>query len=825
MKFFEKTRGSISVFLILILLPLYSGIYLAIDSVRYEAARAKVYGALNLTGNGATNDYDTTLKELYGLFAMSKSQEDYEKELAVLFSDMLDTKENMISTETESFTVTLKGDSVLARPEILETYVVDYMKYRAPYAFASGVGQRLGVFSDLDTVSKVQEKSESYYDSLSGLDQLLEKWGEKLKEADSAEELDVKTEQKNIAVLQKGLSDLKKEVKGVSKEATNWEKALSGMSSGDLKNQLTSTYSSVTGIFTSENLNAFQKQLEADQKQLTEYESAEDKTTVPTLHYKENGLYSYIRSSAGSAVSSEEKETAGSVKDGLKQLANTKSSSFLSKVSPISVNSACGSTIATEIEKLGSTGSTSLKEAGNNQTAQRSLVKQFFSALKGTTESLAEEAFLEEFMTEQFSCYTTGDEENALSGAALKDSPLFHGEVEYILFGKDDLKTNVVLATDLLFALRFLFNSIYACSNAKMRSEALTVAAALAGWTGVGVTVAQNMILLLWATAESVLDVATLCKGESVPLYKNASTWTLGLGGIASTLKQGATSYVSNTIDDIYQKIEGITEDKIDELADAATGYIVQSAEGAAESLTNQVVTPIEQKITSLIGNKTASVSGYSRAQIREMILSSVNQIGGSSKGAELAKTLFVQNYLDCITDQIYANYEYLFAEDDTLSRVATEKIEDALSDLYEDLFRQLEDQLEGYADTAKNKVNSALSSGAEKAKAAAVEAIDDYSQELASFLGSEKAGTSSVTASSGLAMSYKDYMKVFAFVLLLSKGSKNQMVTRTAKLMQAKGKKQSADFNLTACYTCIELTGSAKVAAHRVEEKEEYGY
>ena len=843
MKFFEKTRGSVSIFLILVLLPIYTCVYLAVDCVRYEAAKSKVYGALSLAGNGALNDYDLTLKQQYGLFVMGRSQSEYEEELSALFSNMVDSRdaedtvvENMISTQTQSFSVSLKSNSVLARPEVLESCIVDYMKYRAPYSFATGVGQRLGVFSQLSAASDTLAESTGYYDSLSGLDTVLKNLGKNLQTTDVSGEFDATLEQKNLEQLLSGISSLQSKVKGVSGEAANWKAALESMKDGDVKSLLSSDYQSTAEVFSSENIVAFEQQLKQDLEQVKSYQTARSQVAsaesgdtpsvpeTPTLHYRENPLYSYILSSAGTAASESERTEASDIKSGLSSLASTKTSGFITNVAETSVASACGSAAAS-IDKLGSSGESNLAEAGNNTLSQLSQVKQFFSVLQSGTEELVDEAFVEEFMTEQFSCYTTGSADESLCGENLQDSPLKQGEVEYILFGKDNLRTNVVLAVDLLFSVRLLLNSIYVYTNAKMRGEALSVASALAGWTGVGVTVAQNLILLLWATGESILDVSTLCKGQSVPLFKNASTWTLSLNGVANTVKNGAASYASSTIDDIFQKIEDLADDKVDDLESMTENYLRQSTEGAAESLTNLVLTPVESTITSLIGNKTTGISGYNRDQVKQMILNAVDSAGGSSKGFQLARNLFVSNYLDSLTDTVYANYEYLFAEDDTLSKVATEKIEDALSDVYENLFDKVENQLEQYASTAKEKIDAALSAGSDKAKSAAVEAIDEYTGKLGTLLGSSSNTETALSGSSGLAMSYKDYLKVFTFVLLVNDSNKTKMLTRTAKVMQANCCAKDTSFDLTACFREIKLTGVAVVAAHRVKESEEYGY
>ena len=86
-------RGSISLFLVLILMPLFSGTYLAIDAGRAAAARSRLESAMDLTGNAALKDYDEALKDWYGLFAMAKSQETYENELTAVFSGTVDAGE------------------------------------------------------------------------------------------------------------------------------------------------------------------------------------------------------------------------------------------------------------------------------------------------------------------------------------------------------------------------------------------------------------------------------------------------------------------------------------------------------------------------------------------------------------------------------------------------------------------------------------------------------------------------------------------------------------------------------------------------------------
>ena len=164
MRFFEKTKGSVAIFLILVLMPIYTCAYLAIDSSRYSAAKAKVGGAVELTSNAALADYDRTFKELYGIFVMSKSEKELTSNLVSLYTNMIDNvAENTVNTKTNAFKAVYDADSVIYNPEVLEKYIRNFMKYRAPYNWTRGVSQKVLAFTQTDKVNDVLDSSKSYY--------------------------------------------------------------------------------------------------------------------------------------------------------------------------------------------------------------------------------------------------------------------------------------------------------------------------------------------------------------------------------------------------------------------------------------------------------------------------------------------------------------------------------------------------------------------------------------------------------------------------------------------------------------------------------------
>ncbi len=826
-------QGSVSLFLAMVLLPIYSCVYFVIDAARYEAAKEKMEGALALCGNGALNNYDFVLKELYGLFAMSSGQEKEEQVIGTLFGNSVDAYEagqqNMISTSVTNFSLSFPAEASLAKPEVLERYMVDYMKYRAPYQFARGLSQQLSVFRQSAAAATVLEKSQAYYNALSDTDDQLSEIGKTVSgETDGS----VAAEKKKITDLQETIDPLRKALKGSSKEADAWKSAIEEMEDGEMKSLLSGNYQDAAGALSEDGVQAFSDVLQEDLSKLQEYEAQQAQNTeqtepdFPVLGYLTDPIYRYLLSASDSNATEEEKNSAKETKNALQEMTDTTLSVFYENVTALSVSEQLG-TVAATIDALGEAGdSPSLSTMDGTVIQQLSNMKILFSDMENTLKNQLENCYVEEFLTEQFSCYATGEEAENLSGSAFSDSPLFRGELEYILFGKDSLQANVALYTNLLFSCRLLFNCIYAFGNAKMRSEALTVATALAGWTGIGITAAQNLLLLLWAGGESVLDVATLCKGGAVPLFKNASTWTLSLNGASRTLAEGAANYASRQIDDVFAVIEQTTDDQVEEITGAAENYFRQTAEGAAESVTNLIVTPIEAQLTSLIGNQAAAYAGKSKEQLRQMLQTAVDSVEGNSAAVTLGKQLFTEYCLDELTEEVYQYYEPLLSTEDALSEAAASALEKALADLYEKLFSAIENEINQKVTEAENQLHQVLNGAKENVKNQAVAVINRYANDLGTFLGTGSGTTSaSVSGSSGLAFSYQDYLKVITFVRLQSISGKRGMLTRSAKVIQARVAAKEASFNIAQTYTAVRLKAEVQVSSYTIKEEKEYAY
>lgn len=165
MRMTQRQKGSVSVFLAIILLTtfLFSGVI--IDGGRIYAGRTIASGAGQLALNAGLSNYDTALKDAYGLIAMAKTPEEMQENLHTYFVDSLGAcglTEDDFNTalvflkeaaeDEGSFSATHLDKTEICRGQVMEQQALDYMKYRAPITLTVGEN---GLF---DRLSKINMK-------------------------------------------------------------------------------------------------------------------------------------------------------------------------------------------------------------------------------------------------------------------------------------------------------------------------------------------------------------------------------------------------------------------------------------------------------------------------------------------------------------------------------------------------------------------------------------------------------------------------------------------------------------------------------------------
>lgn len=95
-------------------------------------------------------------------------------------------------------------------------------------------------------------------------------------------------------------------------------------------------------------------------------------------------------------------------------------------------------------------------------------------------------------------------------------------EKEYLCFHKENDKDNLTQMIETTFFLRLVLNFIKLFTNADCKVKASAVASTLVAFTGVPLllTITKMLILMVWAVAESLVEVTILLQGKKLALYE-----------------------------------------------------------------------------------------------------------------------------------------------------------------------------------------------------------------------------------------------------------------------------------------------------------------
>lgn len=198
--FMQKQKGSISIFLCLILLPMVTYAAMIVDGARLMSSRSAIANAGDLAMNAAMSEYEHTLEDMYGLFALAESEDDLKEHLKVYFAESIEGKfynegskdldaeqiasgvvdaafgddpvtdlNNLIEMHTESFDYKRVEGSTLANQAIMKRQIVDYMKYKGPISLSSTIFNKLDFLKDSSKQTEVLEKKVEYTEKLDNI--------------------------------------------------------------------------------------------------------------------------------------------------------------------------------------------------------------------------------------------------------------------------------------------------------------------------------------------------------------------------------------------------------------------------------------------------------------------------------------------------------------------------------------------------------------------------------------------------------------------------------------------------------------------------------
>lgn len=179
-RFCTKNKGAIAVFMSLIMVLVFAFGCLIIDGTRILSSKSIILGAGDLSMNAALSNYDTELKDIYGLLGMKESA----AEVSEYFNNTLNAGNlngsgggygGLIQLDTESFSLNYVNGSQVCETEPMKQQILEYAKYRAPLAFGDEMLDKLKALNKKLKVAKAVNNQLAVSEKMKDVDELCEK--------------------------------------------------------------------------------------------------------------------------------------------------------------------------------------------------------------------------------------------------------------------------------------------------------------------------------------------------------------------------------------------------------------------------------------------------------------------------------------------------------------------------------------------------------------------------------------------------------------------------------------------------------------------------
>ena len=445
--------------------------------------------------------------------------------------------------------------------------------------------------------------------------------------------------------------------------------------------------------------------------------------------------------------------------------------------------------------------------------------------------------YLMAYTTTMFSCYTTNREEGGitnektLSGVPFseKNNEAYRAEQEYILLGNPKLNENVSGVQTRIFGIRLLLNLIYAyTSDSALRNETFAMATAIAGWTGFGVPIVQNVLLIAAALTESALDINDLVSGKSVPLYKNPNVWRSRFSGMAQAVAQTAASQ-------LYKKMNEYTDDIKEDFNDTLDKYVNSMVGTSTETIITSIQTPIQEKIVwciAQVGDTRDGLEDRLRVAIKDTFDQMQADIEAEVDTGGLVAKAKLEAFKAINTGE---NQEELVGyvmstigiTKENINEV-TETVNNNIKNFFDDKRSLLNERIHSIIDKSqlqeklKSSVGSALDAANSNAQEAINNKINEFNKEfegaggdaLSIGEGKDKLELNGFdkTKASTFNMSYKDYLMVFLAIQYLL--DEQSVICRMGNLIQTNASKEGSLYYAGEGFSMQEATVLLQVEA-----------
>lgn len=496
----------------------------------------------------------------------------------------------------------------------------------------------------------------------------------------------------------------------------------------------------------------------------------------------------------------------------------------------------------------------SADQAGDTVNQGTKILTKIGDAVK----SMGEKAYMEEYYTEMFTCYTDikpiEDKDknwkllNGMTAETINSNTQWCGkEIEYLLWGDSNINANLTKNAALIYTIRLAFNTIYAFTASDIQGFTFEVASAIAGWSVIGVPIVQACLTVAIAAAESAYDLHMLKEGEDVPIYKNQSTFVCSPTGLLETVATKAietavektTKYALSKIDSSIDNLADKGYEKIDnamgEVEDYAKEYIDAQKESLISGIKDQFVTPIVNKMTPVF-NLTGGAAETANEETERAIDNAFTVIEANLNNMP-AESMVRDFALQMVTDESFKNdvktkmteymtmvinksdsakediTNYLVGKDGVITKKLNE-LEGAINDKMDKLKDNIMTNIRNKGDQAIGNLKSSIHEEFDKASEQISGTLTNAVSNTISSYASDVIPAADTSSSGGFTLNYKEYCKIFMLIQLAA--NENGVMQRGAALMEANVQNATSHanskFKMTEAYTFVYVNANVKI-------------
>lgn len=162
-RFFNKSKGTISVFLCLILLPTILVGGMTVDASRIYLSKVVISDAGEMAMNAGLAQYNEILHDEYGLLVMNQTPTEMKSDLESYFEQSLNALpsesdyQKILDLTKKNFDAINVIGSEIYRTDVEKQQIIEYMKYRAPVCLAEEVIEKFKQFQDTQKMTEAME--------------------------------------------------------------------------------------------------------------------------------------------------------------------------------------------------------------------------------------------------------------------------------------------------------------------------------------------------------------------------------------------------------------------------------------------------------------------------------------------------------------------------------------------------------------------------------------------------------------------------------------------------------------------------------------------